>query len=91
MCSSLCFITINRLYLSYVTEEQRKVAMIAEMIHTGSLIHDDVVDVSSMRRGKSTVNEVWGERNVSKISSFFTYDSLILFCCDYHHIDAVNM
>lgn len=46
-----------------VTEQQRKVAMVAEMIHTGSLIHDDVVDVSNIRRGKNTVNDVWGDRN----------------------------
>nr|XP_039267045.1 all trans-polyprenyl-diphosphate synthase PDSS1-like isoform X1 [Styela clava] len=48
---------------SNCTEKQRKIAMISEMIHTGSLIHDDVVDVSSIRRGKNTVNDIWGDRN----------------------------
>ncbi|KAK3586580.1 hypothetical protein CHS0354_027064 [Potamilus streckersoni] len=46
---------------------QRRVAMIAEMIHTASLIHDDVIDESYIRRGKSSVNNIWKERKVCAI------------------------
>lgn len=35
-------------------------AAIIEFIHTATLLHDDVVDESSQRRGKDTANEVWG-------------------------------
>lgn len=48
---------------------QRTIAMIAEMIHTASLVHDDVIDGSDKRRGKRTINEVWGEKKVSRICS----------------------
>ncbi|XP_056155667.1 decaprenyl-diphosphate synthase subunit 1 [Lampris incognitus] len=41
---------------------QRSIAMISEMIHTASLVHDDVIDGSDKRRGKNTINNVWGER-----------------------------
>ncbi|XP_044149237.1 all trans-polyprenyl-diphosphate synthase PDSS1 isoform X3 [Bufo gargarizans] len=41
---------------------QRSIAVIAEMIHTASLVHDDVIDGSDSRRGKKTVNQIWGER-----------------------------
>lgn len=41
--------------------------MISEMIHTASLVHDDVIDGSDKRRGKTTINEVWGERKVSGV------------------------
>lgn len=44
---------------------QRAIAMISEMIHTASLVHDDVIDGSDKRRGKGTINEVWGERKVT--------------------------
>lgn len=44
---------------------QRSIAMISEMIHTASLVHDDVIDDSDTRRGKNTINQVWGERKVS--------------------------
>lgn len=37
-----------------------KMASIIEFIHTATLLHDDVVDESDMRRGKKTANEEWG-------------------------------
>ncbi|KAK2175645.1 hypothetical protein NP493_717g01054 [Ridgeia piscesae] len=37
--------------------------MIAEMIHTASLVHDDVVDSSETRRGKMSVQSSWGQKN----------------------------
>jgi hypothetical protein len=45
---------------------QRKIAMIAEMIHSASLIHDDVIDQSFSRRGKPSVNVLWNHKKVSK-------------------------
>lgn len=38
----------------------RKLAAAVEFIHSATLLHDDVVDVSSMRRGKKSANLVWG-------------------------------
>ena len=35
-------------------------AVILELLHTASLIHDDIVDKSSVRRGKPTLNSLWG-------------------------------
>ena len=35
-------------------------AAIIEFIHTATLLHDDVVDESEMRRGRDTANNVWG-------------------------------
>jgi len=43
---------------------QHKVALIAEMIHTASLMHDDVIDSSDTRRGHATVQRAWGQRKV---------------------------
>lgn len=37
-----------------------KTAAIIEFIHTSTLLHDDVVDESDLRRGKKTANEEWG-------------------------------
>ncbi|WOD08717.1 octaprenyl diphosphate synthase [Marinomonas sp. GJ51-6] len=45
------------------SEKQHQViqmATIIEFIHTSTLLHDDVVDESDMRRGKKTANEEWG-------------------------------
>jgi len=37
-----------------------KLAAVIEFIHTATLLHDDVVDTSDMRRGRSTANARWG-------------------------------
>ena len=41
---------------SEVIKNQRRVAIISEMIHTASLVHDDVVDHAETRRGKVSIS-----------------------------------
>ena len=45
---------------AYQGEHHIRLAAIIEFIHTATLLHDDVVDQSSRRRGRETVNSVWG-------------------------------
>lgn len=42
-----------------LTIKHRRLAEIIEMIHTASLIHDDVLDESDMRRGTSSDLYIW--------------------------------
>lgn len=44
------------------TERHRKLAEITEMIHTASLVHDDVVDEADLRRNVETVNNLFGDK-----------------------------
>ncbi len=44
----------------YEGREHIALAAIIEFLHTATLLHDDVVDVSSMRRGRKTANQLWG-------------------------------
>ncbi|HEY9786429.1 MAG TPA: polyprenyl synthetase family protein, partial [Candidatus Obscuribacterales bacterium] len=37
-------------------------AVLTELIHTASLVHDDVIDSASLRRGQETVNRKWNDR-----------------------------
>nr|WP_314264128.1 octaprenyl diphosphate synthase [uncultured Moellerella sp.] len=46
--------------LGYNGEKHIQVAALIEFIHTATLLHDDVVDESDMRRGKQTANAVFG-------------------------------
>ncbi|XP_074599885.1 all trans-polyprenyl-diphosphate synthase PDSS1-like [Brevipalpus obovatus] len=48
--------------ISELLESQKTVAMATEMIHTASLIHDDVIDIADTRRGKPSVNILWGQK-----------------------------
>lgn len=45
---------------SYTGQDHYKLAAIVEFIHTATLLHDDVVDESTLRRGRSTANAVFG-------------------------------
>lgn len=49
---------------------QKQVAMISEMIHSASLIHDDVVDQADCRRGKPSVNVLWNHKKVAMAGDF---------------------
>lgn len=48
--------------VSPVTEATLQAAAALEMLHTASLIHDDVVDNSDLRRGIKSVNAIWDNR-----------------------------
>lgn len=46
----------------YLSKSQRRLAMILEMLHTATLVHDDVIDGSDQRRGKASVNALWDQK-----------------------------
>ena len=54
----------------YQGERHVDVAAIVEFIHTATLLHDDVVDESDMRRGKDTANNVWGNQAAVLVGDF---------------------
>jgi octaprenyl-diphosphate synthase len=45
-------------------------AMLVEMIHVASLIHDDVIDESNLRRGRASVNARWQSRNAVIVGDY---------------------
>ena len=45
---------------NYNGSDHYSMAVVIELIHTATLLHDDVVDASSTRRGQETSNEIWG-------------------------------
>ena len=50
-------------------------AACVEMIHGATLMHDDVIDIGSLRRGKKTLNSIWGNQ-----SSILVGDYLLSRC-----------
>jgi len=46
--------------LDYAGSRHHKLAAAVEFIHTATLLHDDVVDGSGLRRGRRTANIIWG-------------------------------
>ena len=46
--------------LGYTGRQHHNLAAVVEFIHTATLLHDDVVDESTLRRGRATANEAFG-------------------------------
>ena len=60
------------------SDEEVTYAAVVELIHTATLIHDDIIDHASLRRGQATVNQVWG-------------NSLTVLLGDWHYTTAMQM
>lgn len=54
----------------YSGRQHIDVAAIIEFIHTATLLHDDVVDASDMRRGNQTANAIWGNEAAVLVGDF---------------------
>ncbi len=52
------------------SDKQYPLAAIIEFIHTATLLHDDVVDASLLRRGKATANQRWGNEASVLVGDF---------------------
>jgi len=58
--------------LGYAGDKHITLAAIVEFIHTATLLHDDVVDASELRRGRATANSVFGNE-ASVLTGDFLY------------------
>jgi len=54
----------------YEGGEHIKLAAAMEIVHTATLLHDDVVDASELRRGRSTANTIWGNEASVLVGDF---------------------
>jgi octaprenyl-diphosphate synthase len=54
----------------YIGSSHIDIAAIIEFIHTATLLHDDVVDSSQLRRGQKTANNIWGSEASVLVGDF---------------------
>lgn len=64
-------------------------AVVIELIHLASLIHDDVLDEGTKRRGEKTINIIWGNRNSILTGDYIL--SVALNVLSSHVIDSKNL
>jgi octaprenyl-diphosphate synthase len=55
---------------NYQGDKHINIAAIIEFIHTATLLHDDVVDESSLRRGQDTAHQIWGNQAAVLVGDF---------------------
>ncbi|MCH9643267.1 MAG: polyprenyl synthetase family protein [Gammaproteobacteria bacterium] len=51
-------------------KQHLELAVIIEFVHTATLLHDDVVDKSNLRRGQDTANAIWGNQASVLVGDF---------------------
>ena len=56
------FVLLSAKFGQFDIEQTKKIAVPLELIHMASLVHDDVIDDSNMRRGEPTVKAQWNNR-----------------------------
>ncbi|MGR8919509.1 MAG: octaprenyl diphosphate synthase [Gammaproteobacteria bacterium] len=66
------------------------VAVIIELVHTATLLHDDVVDASKLRRGRETANLVWGNE-ASVLVGDFLYSRSFQMMVDLENIRVLEI
>jgi octaprenyl-diphosphate synthase len=55
----------------YTGPRRIHVAAAVELLHTATLLHDDVVDFSELRRGRPSANALWGNRRAVLVGDYF--------------------
>lgn len=73
-----------------ITARHRRLAEITEMIHTASLVHDDVVDESEMRRGVATVHSLFGNR-IAVLAGDFLFAQSSWYLANLDNLEVVKL
>ncbi len=76
--------------LGHTAQQHIDLAAVIELIHTATLLHDDVVDHSTLRRGHQTAHTIWGS-NASVLVGDFLYSRAFQIVVDLKHQQILNI
>ncbi len=76
--------------LGYKGERDIRYAAVLEMIHTATLIHDDIIDGSDLRRGKPTANHTWGNQTTVLVGDWL-YTRTMDLCLELGDVDVMRV
>ncbi|MBN1482845.1 polyprenyl synthetase family protein [candidate division KSB1 bacterium] len=71
-----------------LVDKTMSAALVVEMFHTATLVHDDVVDESRLRRGSRTVNDIW-DNKISILIGDLLFSKTLASIVDLHDTHAV--
>ena len=84
------FLVSKMLNNGEVSERTYRGASVIELIHTASLVHDDVVDDSNRRRGFFSVNALWKNKIAVLIGDFLLSKGMLV-CIDNNDFDLLKI
>jgi all-trans-nonaprenyl-diphosphate synthase len=73
-----------------ITPRHRRLAEITEMIHTASLVHDDVIDEAQLRRNVPTVNSLFDNR-IAVLAGDFLFAQSSWYLANLDNLDVVKL
>ncbi|MCG6950646.1 MAG: polyprenyl synthetase family protein [Acidobacteria bacterium] len=84
------FVLLVSKMLGYKGERDVRYAAIVEMIHTATLIHDDIIDGSDLRRGKPTANNTWGNQKTVLVGDWL-YTRTMDLCLELGDVEMMRV
>lgn len=75
--------------LGHDGEEEVTYGAVVELIHTATLIHDDIIDHASLRRGQPTLNNLWGN-NLTVLLGDWIYTKAMQMALSHGQIEVVR-
>ena len=72
------------------TESSYLAAVVVELLHTATLIHDDVVDEAELRRGFPTIHKIWKNKIAILMGDYLLAKSLII-ATEIRHLEMMNI
>lgn len=74
-----------------ISEATRRTALFVELLHTATLIHDDVVDASDSRRGQMSVNAKWDSKTAVLVGDYLLSKAMLLLSNPEDHLILKEM
>ncbi len=84
------FVFLSAQMLGPITDKTHNAAALIELLHTATLVHDDVVDDSEMRRGFFSINALWKNKIAVLVGDFLLSSGLLL-ALDNDHFDLLKI
>jgi octaprenyl-diphosphate synthase len=83
------FLLLSARVSGYKGSDHIPLAGIVEIIHTASLLHDDVVDEAEVRRGTPTANSIWGNATVVLVGDYL-YSNALKYAVSFNELKIIK-
>ena len=84
------FVFLSAKLLGQINDKTYRGASMIELIHTATLVHDDVVDESNRRRNFFSINALWKNKIAVLVGDYFLSKSVLL-CTDHKDFDLLGI